>query len=84
MTERLIQPMTYAYLQRTESSAAVKTAEQLSGISRELPGILDALLRLPCFFRLAPDKTGFALWAQQILTSAGHTVAAAFSLWSRA
>ncbi len=79
-----IQPMTYAYLQETESKATVATAAQLRGISTEFPGIVDALLRLPCFFQLAPDETGFGPWAQLILTSAGHTAAAAFSLWNRA
>src|SRR6185295_393462 len=76
--------MTWAYLSGTQPEALAETALKLPGAFTELPKAIDALLRIPCLFSLPQDDTMYSVFAQESLTSIGHTAGATYYLWSRA
>ena len=78
------QRLSVRFARGVQEAALHETQSQLHEAYLKLPTVIDAQLQLPSRVRLADGTTGYPVFAQQSLSSAGHTARTLFHLWARA
>lgn len=78
------QRLSVQFARGVQEAALHETQSQLHEAYIKLPMVIDAQLRLPGRVRLPDGATGYPVFAQQSLTSAGFTARLLFHLWARA